>query len=255
MELKNLMAGEAIAAVYAGVPSVMWDFASADNQAVSAEHQQTRDVLNATLRKYCPLCKQANTLRAVDPSAANDHARYKCRSCLAFCRRPMALLARGPRVKSSHVPRENASSRIARAMEASRVMNAVEALPAHLRLWALWVYTDPAPAEQHNLEGLLLAVMLDYLDGVEKENIKGVKTGADAVRIVSMQMNSFRQERRRAKKLFKASDYARAINRDRKQFDAQRLWGRFCAAAVDCMNELDSAALTPVDDVLRTIRR
>ena len=250
MDLKNLMPGDAVAAVYAGVPSVAWEFASPNSGPVSDEHAKTQDVLNAKMKKYCPGCKQANTLREVEPTVSNGDCRYKCRSCDGFFKRPMALLAKGPSQSSSHVSRVNAGSRIARAMEASLVMGAVEELPEVLRLWTLWVYTDPEPEQRDNLEGRVLAALVDNLDEVEKENIKGVKVGADAIRVISMQMNSFRHDRRLGKPLYRAADYARAICRDRKQFSPTRLWGRFCAAAVAEMSKMDAAAMEPVQDVL-----
>ena len=250
MDLKNLMPGDAVAAVYAGVPSCVWEFASPNSGPVSAAHAKTQAVLNAKIKKYCPGCKQADTLKDVEPTISNGNCSHKCRSCGGFFKRPMALLAKGPSQSSSHVSRVNAGSRIARAMEASLVMNAVEDLPEPLRLWVLWVYTDPDPEQRDALEGRVLALLVESLDEVEKENIKGVKVGADAIRVISMQMNSFRHDRRRGKQLYRAADYARAICRDRKQFSPDRMWGRYCAAAVAEMSKMDAAAMEPVQDVL-----
>ena len=248
MDLTLMPPREAIGAVYAGVPSVMWDFAG-DDKTTKFEK----------VRKYCPTCKQADTLREIELTKENRQMRYRCRSCDALCRNPMALMPKGVSHSSSQVSRVDASTRVLRAMEASKIMDAVESLPDEYKIWLLWSYTDPEQGQRDRWEGRLLALLIDRVDKriskgktdeeAEKGGIRGIRAGADAVRVISMQMNCFRHERRIGKKLYRAADYARAIDKDRKQFDAARLWGRICAAAVSEMSEIDDEAMSPVEMV------
>ena len=248
MDLTLMTAREAIGAVYAGVPSVIWDFAGEDKTTKFEK-----------VRKYCPTCKHADTLREIEPTKENRQSKYKCRSCDQLCRNPMALLPKGASHSSSQVSRVDASTRVLRAMEASKLMNVVESLPEEYKTWLLWVYTDPEPNQRDRWEGDLLALLIDRVDKrltkgktgeeAEKGGVRGIRAGADAVRVISMQMNSFRKELRTGKKLYRAADYARAIAKDRKQFDASRLWGRICAAAVSEMSEIDGEAISPVEMV------
>ncbi|MDC0003782.1 hypothetical protein OAE19_05220 [Porticoccaceae bacterium] len=252
MDITVLPVRDAIAAVYSGVASVIWDFSGAESK---------KDF--ARVKKYCPACKQGNTLREIEPTEDNGQCRFRCRSCDHFCKYPVALMSRGPQQRSSQVSRINPNNRVARAMESSKVMNAVESLPDELRLWTFWMYTDPDQAQRDKWEGRLLAMLIDHLDdagkndqqeGSDSGGIKGIRAGADAVRVINMQMNSFRHSRRCDKALYRAADYARAIGKDRKQFDRSRLWGRLCVAAVAKMEEMDCATMEPVEEVLHGMR-
>jgi len=242
MDITKMSARDAIATAYAGVPSVIWEFAGSDKQAKFAK-----------VRKYCPCCKKANTLRDIEPTNDNDQNRYKCRSCGHLCRFPAALVPSGPNQSSSQVSRVNPGSRIAKAMEASEVMAAVESLPVELRLWALWVYTDPEQTVRDQIEGKLLAHIVDELDGMERNHLTGLKASADVIRIINMTMNCFRHRMRCKKSLYKHSDYAQAIGRDRAQFTGTRLWARISREIVNKLVDIDSKSLQPVARVLREL--
>jgi len=244
MDIRKLDARGAVAVAYAAVPSVMWEFADPHKSS------KTKKLLNTKLRKYCPGCNQANTLRSIEPTEANMHNCFKCSSCGHLCKAPKSLLPKGPNQSSSRVSSVDPSTRLAKAMEASEVMHAVESQPAELRLWLLWVYTDPDPVEQGRMEGLLLAVLIGLLDEVELKNLQGLKASADAIRVISMAMKSFRHRMRCEKSLYKHSDYAQAIDRDRAQFTGTRLWARVLREVDATMKVLDRNAIEPVNELV-----
>lgn len=246
MDITELSVQEAIAVAYAGVPATMWEFRDPDKVA----DVPLKRLMSARLRKYCPLCNQANTLVDIVPTQENNYCRFRCRSCDHLCKVPKALLPTGPNPSSSRVSRIDPNQRVAQAMEASEVMNAVESLPTELRLWVLWVYTDPEQAQRDTLEGKLLAVLVCHLDKLESKNLQGLKAGSDAIRIISMAMNSYRQERRCKRALYKSKDYAKAIGVDRAQFSGTRLWARVLRQINIAMDEFNVAALKPVGQVL-----
>lgn len=253
MDITKMGAKAAIARAYAGVPASLWEFKDPDRKK-SPEQLDREAVLKSKIRKYCPGCNQGNTLHEIKPTKANGMCSLKCRSCGHLCNSPKYLLPKGPSQASSRVSRINANDRIAKAMEASEVMNAVESLPENLRLWALWVYTDPDVRHLEGMEGRLLSILVDEMDGVEQKFLIGLRANADAIRIISMHMNCYRSRQRCEKRLHNASSFAAAINCHRSQFTGTRLWARISREIEAKMGRMDSMALGPVAEVLQSLR-
>ena len=146
------------------------------------------------------------------------------------------------------------SAQLVAAMEASEVLNAVDRLSADLRVFILWMYTDPADAQRDTLQGLVMLDLSGRLDDLEAESLKGMQAYGDVYRVMEMVMSDYRSRMRCNKRLFTNSAIAEKIGRDKSQFSGKRLWARIIAAIVAELDAMDRMGLQPVAEVLQSMQ-
>lgn len=234
-----------ITQAYSASVSIMWEF-----EGLTEKNQRR-------IRKYCPECKKFDTLMPAKPGPDdNPDLKYRCRSCGYMCKYPATLKSRGETVKSSRVGRTSYDNRLVAAIEHSKVMGAVESQSDEIRDWLLWMYTDPGAAERDRLESNVMSTLVERLDTVERDALRGLKDYGSAFQLMHVQMLDFRNDRRQERAgSSRPAFYATVIGRDRSQFDEKRLWGRFMRAVFNEMKEMDGESLTRVEEFMCSSNR